>query len=238
MSVHYGMSGFGSTHYALIRNASKEVRQFALKLNVDPKILRGFTSPTVQIQGTGQPVPLRPDAVLTVPDMKPGERRWVAFDMSGFKAAVGTSLWVDMFELANEKVVNGFRINVTSSTAANALRECVRFNAAVFRRLARQFNLRDAADVEKASTAALKDKTIAASAYLKLLTSSNDAIANSVKSFLAKDRANESDLGVGASLEAFAKALAGKTTGPIFAVHSTLLNKLDIALTLARLRKT
>jgi hypothetical protein len=236
MSVHYGLSGGGSTHYAIIRNASKKARDFALKLDADTSLLKSFTSPTVEMQGGGGPKPFRPGAVLTAPGMKPGEYRWVAFGMASFKAAQNVSLPVDMFELVDEKVVNGFRFNIVSSTADQALREALLFNGAVFGRLQLQVESADAADFVKASVALLKAKTISSAAYVKLLASSGDAITNSVKRFL-ETKSNDNELGIGDSLGALTKALTTKTMGKVFASHVTLLNKLDIALTLVRLTK-
>ena len=51
-------------------------------------------------------------------------------------------------------------------------------------------------------------------------------------------KANDNELGIGESLAALTDALAKKATGNVFASHVTLLNKLDIALTLVRLAKS
>lgn len=237
MSVHYGLSGFGSIHYAIIRNASTRARDFALKLDADKDLLKGFTAPTVELQGGGGPKPFRPGTVLSAPGMKPGESRWVAFGMTSFKAKEDASLPVDLFEMVGEKVVNGFRFNIVSATSEQALREALRLNAAVFQRLQLTIGSTDASDVAKATRSLLKSKTITAAAYLKLLTSSSDAVTNSLKRFLAV-KANDNGLGIGEALAALVAALPSKTTGKIFASHCTLLNKLDIALTLVRLKKS
>jgi hypothetical protein len=237
MSVHYGLSGGGSTHYAIIRNASKKARDFALKLDADTDLLKGFSSPTVEMQGGGGPKPFKPGTVLTAPGMKPGEYRWVAFGMASFKAAKDVSLPVDMFELVDEKVVNGFRFTMVSSTADQALREALLLNGAVFGRLQLQTKSADAADIVKASVALLRTKTISSAAYIKLLASVGDAIANSVKRFLA-GKGNDKELRIDESLTALGDAVTTKTIGKVFASHVTLLNKLDIALTLVRLTKS
>jgi hypothetical protein len=237
MSVHYGMSGFGSTHYAVIRNASQKVRDFVLRIVADAASLEGLKSPTLQVQGSGKPAPLKAGAVLNGPGMKPGEYRWVAFDMASFAGAKGAPLAVDLLEVVDGRVVNGFRFSVLASSAAVALREAVWSNAAVFRRLQAQFGSDDAGSVVKASTALLKTRTVTAAGYAKLLGGTSEAMASSVKRFLAA-AANDQGLGIAAAREVLAAALATKTTGKIFSSHVTLLNKLDVALTLARLRKS
>ena len=64
-----------------------------------------------------------------------------------------SSLPVDFLEVVEGKVVNGFRIAVTSAAATQALRELLLLNAAVFQRLQLQFKIAAAADVVDASAA-------------------------------------------------------------------------------------
>ncbi len=236
MSVHYGLAGFGSRYYAILRNASPKVRDLALRLDVDRAALAGFKAPTVEVQGGEGPSRLEPGAVLTAPRMKPGEYRWVGFGMTALDAQRGASLPVDMLELVDEKVVNGFRFTIVSSSTAQALREALLLGAAVFRRVQHQQDSTDAAAVVKASTALLGAKSVTSSAYVKLLASMQDAIAASVKSFL-RTGANDSGLDIAAAMEALFGTVRTRKTGDVFATHVTLLNKLDVALTLARLRK-
>jgi hypothetical protein len=233
MSVHYGLSGFGSTHYAIIRNASKQSRDFVLKLSASAEALRGFSSPTVQAQQAGDPIPFKHGSTLAVTGMKPGEYRWVAFDMASFKAKTGVSLPVDMLEVVDGKIVNGFRISVASSTHAQALRELLLLNVAVFQRLQSQFKLTEAGDVVKASRLLLKTQAISMSAYLKFLGTVRDAIGVCVKRLLAAGD-NDRSLGIASSLALLLRSLDTKNSGKTFANHVTLLNKLDVSVTLLR----
>jgi hypothetical protein len=237
MSVHYGLSGFGSKHYAIIRNASKKSRDFILKLDASPEALKGFSKPTVQGQGGGDPIPFKPGAILTVPGMKSGEYRWVSFDMASFNAKTRSSLPIDFFEMVDNRVVNGFRMNIVSSTAAQALTELLLFNMAVFQRLQLQFKIHEAADVVKASKSLLKTKTISLDTYRKFISTLRDAIGKCVKRFLdAGD--NDSSLDIASSLALFLKSLDAKDARNAFASYVTLLNKLDVAVTLLQKRKT
>ena len=236
MSVHYGLSGFGSTHYAIIRNASDKVRDFNLALAVDPVIIRSFASPLVQVQGGDKPRPPSPNVTLTAPAMKPGEYRWVAFGMGAFKAATNASLPVDMLESVDGKIVNGFRFNIVSSSAAQALRESVLFSAAVFGRIQAQFKSPEAAAIVKASKALLRTPKMASPAYLKLVASNFEPMAGAVKQLLPGS-INDNGLDIAGSLDALNAALKTKTIGNVFASLTTLLNKLDVALTLTRLAK-
>ena len=53
MSVHYGLSGFGSTHYAIIRNASKKQGDFVLKLAANQDCAEGNRQPNGAGAGRG-----------------------------------------------------------------------------------------------------------------------------------------------------------------------------------------
>ena len=230
MSVHYGLSKFGSKHFAIIRNASGKPRDFVLRLSAGAPVLKAFAKPTIQAQG-GDAIAFKPDATLTVLGMKPGEYRWVGFDMASFTAKTGASLPVDMLEVVDGKVVNGLRINIIAATTATALRELLLFNAAVFQRLQLQFKLNDAADVVKASMLLLKNKTISSAGYLKFMATVRNAIGSSVKQFLAAGN-NDASLDIASSLELLTRSLDAKDAGNAFASHVTLLNKLDVAVTL------
>jgi hypothetical protein len=236
MSVHYGLSGFGSTHYAVIRNASKQPRDVVLNLSASAETLRGFSRPTVQAEDAGDPIPFKPGSTLTVTGMKPGEYRWVAFEMASFKAKARTSLPVDMLEVVDGKIVNGFRMSVTSSTRAQAVRALLLFNAAVFQRLHSQFRLAEAGDLLKVSRRLLKTRTLSLSTYLKFLTTIKDPVGVCVKRFLAAGD-NDRSLGIASSLALVLRSLAAKDAGKTFASHVTLLNKLDVAVTLFQVRR-
>jgi hypothetical protein len=114
--------------------------------------------------------------------------------MASFAGAKGAPLAVDLLEVVDGRVVNGFRFSVLASSAAVALREAVWSNAAVFRRLQAQFGSDDAGSVVKASTALLKTRTVTAAGYAKLLGGTSEAMASSVKRFLAA-AANDQGLG-------------------------------------------
>jgi hypothetical protein len=151
--------------------------------------------------------------------------------MAAFETAVGTSLPVDLEELVGDKVVNGFRFNITAAKPPKALRELLLLTAAVFRRLQAQFKIEAASPVVKGCQQALKSKTLSFAIYRKLMTAKRDDVTKAVGQFLAKAEPDPS-LDIAGSLKAFLKALAGTSDGDTFAKQVTLLNKLDVAITL------
>jgi hypothetical protein len=236
MSVHYGLSGVGSTHYAVVRNASTKARDFVLALRADPKVLRAFDKPTVEAQGDGQALPFAPQTTIVLKGMKAGESRWVAFGMASFKGTTGTALAVDFLEVVNEKIVNGCRFNIVPSSTPVALRELMRFAGAVMQRVGLQFKLDSATEVAKAARSLVDARSLTATAYFKFLAQTAPAMGKSIDAFMAV-KSNDSGLQVAVSWQALEKATAAKSLGDAFASLTTLLNKLDLATTLVQKAK-
>ena len=69
------------------------------------------------------------------------------------------------------------------------------------------------------------------SGYKKFAVGEGDFIAKTVERFL-KISDGDASLNIAASLKAFSKSLSGANAGQAFAKFVTLLNKLDVAITL------
>lgn len=233
MSVHYGLSGFGSTHYAIIRNPSKVTRDVLLRMRADPGVLKGFVNPVIQAEGMDA-VAFSPRETVSLAGMKPGECRWVAFDMKSFKAKVGTSLPVDLVEVVDGKEVNGCRFNISSADATRALRELLVFATAVFVRLKALFKVTGLDGAIAATKALSRSPGLSSAAYLKYVTGILEGVSTSVKAFFLKSGVADRSLGIGASLELLSRALDARSFGGVLAAHVTLLNKLDVAATLSQ----
>ena len=233
MSVHYGLSGFGSTHYLIVRNASRKARDMVLQLRVDPAVLRAFTKPTVQVQGGDQPTPLTPETTIVVSGMRTGEYRWLAFGMESFTAKARAQLPVDFLEVVDDKVVNGCRVTVSRASPAQVLREHLRFAGSVLQRISLQFKLDTAADVAKAARSLVSGKPVTSAAYRRFLASSRDSLGTAIEGFIA---AKGTDVGIdiGGSWQAVQAAVDARDASNAFATMTTLLNKLDVATTLVQ----
>ena len=231
MSVHYGLSGFGSAHYAVIRNGSTKARDFVMLLRADAKTLRAFGKPAIEVQGGGQSVPFVPETRVALLAMKPGESRWVAFRMDSFKAAANAQLAVDLLEEVDGKIVNGCRIAVVAASSARALRGLLLLDAATLQRLVAVFGIADAGEVLKAARILLKTKAITRAGYLRFVTDTRVAMTAAVAEALLV-RGIDRGLGIAAAFAAFDAAVQARDFGNAFATHTTLVNQLDIATTL------
>jgi hypothetical protein len=233
MSVHYGLSGFGSSHYFLVRNASKKPRDFVLGLRADPKVLKSFTKPTVQVQGGDQAVAFQPETQVVLSGMRAGEYRWVAFSADAFNGTTHDQLPVDFLEVVDGKIVNGCRVNVSAATPTRALKEHLRLAGSVMQRVNLQFKLDSAAEVAAAARALAGAKTVSLAAYLRLLVANRDALGATVNGFTAARR-TAVGLDVASSWQAVQDAIDGRDARTAFARMTTLLNQLDIVTTLVQ----
>jgi hypothetical protein len=236
MSVHYGLSGFGSTHYLIVRNASKKVRDFVLRVALDAKTLRGLSKPTLEVQGGDQPAPLAAPGEIVLTGMKAGESRWVGLGMSAFKGTTGTPLPVDFLEVVDGKVVNGCRFALTPAARARAFREGLRFAGAVLQRIGLHLKLDAAADVAKGARALASRKSITTAAFLRFLAMRRVATGQAVDGFVAK-KANDMGLKIADAWLAAQGFIDSKDGRNAFAAWTTVLNKLDVALTLVQKAK-
>ena len=233
MSVHYGMSGVGSIHYFIVRNASKKPRDFVLGLRADPKMLKSMTNPTVQVQGGDQAVGFGPEMQIVLSGMRAGEYRWVAFGVDATKGTTHDQLPVDFLEIVDDKIVNGCRVNILTATATRALKEHLRFAGSVMQRVNLQFKLDSAAEVAAAARELASAKTVSLAAYQRFLVANRDPLGATVDGFTAVRR-TAVGLDVASSWQAVQDAIDGRDPRTGFARMTTLLNQLDVVTTLVQ----
>ncbi len=236
MSVHYGLSGFGSTHYAVLRNASKKARDFVLRLRADAKVLGAFSKPTIEVQGGGQAVPFDPQTTIVLKGMKAGESRWVAFGMGSFKAARGTTLPVDLprgrGRQGHQRLPVCHHAGVDEPGAARAAALRRRGDAAPRPGV----QARERCRSRQGGAQAREDEVDQAQRLPEVPGEDQGRDGKTVDGFLAT-KSHDRGLGILASWQALGDAMDAKDFGNAFANHTTLLNKLDVATTLARKRK-
>jgi hypothetical protein len=231
MSVHYGLSGAAcSSHYALLRNASKDKRDMVIRAGLANENL-GDHRATVRWEGGEEPQVLEKGATFLVRGMAPGERRWLELQIDGVAAGRRGGIGVDFHEIVDEKVaVNGFRIQCVRGTRERALRELALLNKAVFRRLL-AFGDKDAAVVVKASDAFARGETLFLRDYDRFVRAIGEPGAAAIKRFIA-DGGDERGLRIDDALVAFLEAVDRGRGRESFSAHVTLLNRIDIAATL------
>jgi hypothetical protein len=184
------------------------------------------------IARNGEPVPFQSGSIITVKGLNPGEYSWVGLQMNAFKAAkAGMSLPIDFQELVNGTVVNGFRINIVSATPAQATLNHLLQIRSVFLRYEAELKAVEATAIIKQTNALLRVRRLPTATYLKYARGIAEPATAVAKRFLEL-AGTDPALDIAGSIELFTKASAGKDMISAFSAATTLVNKLDIALTL------
>jgi hypothetical protein len=233
MSVHYALAGAAcSKHYAILRNASKHVRDMVIRATVAKEFLGRVDGATVRWEGSEKPQRLEKGTTLSVRAMAPGETRWLELEIGALASRKGGAFGVDFHEIVDEKVaINGFRIQCANVGDAQALRELGLLNRAVFRRLV-AIGLKEATGIVKVSEAFGRRKDLSLSDYDDYVRAIREPATSITKQYLG-EVGDKRGLGIGDALAAFLSALETRRGRDAFPAHATLLHKIDIDLTLA-----
>lgn len=224
-----GMSagGTGMAMYAIVHNAATFTRDMQIGVTTGSRrtddAARDLLVGTVS-GGDRKPSAARPGDILTLQGMRPGENRWVEFL---FKPS-GAASKLDILELANGRIVNGYAFETQPMALSQAIRETLFQHAAVFARL-------DALGVEGArgqinfAAELLRGKIIDPKIYAAYLQKETGPMEGVLARFIQTARMGD-PVSTGASFEALAKAAGNPAVAQ--ALHLTLLNKLDALATM------
>lgn len=230
MGVWYGPPEMSGIHYAIVRNAAKFARDVEVHLTMAEDVFQKLKNPTIQVVGE-QPIKLdKPGVSIMLKTMQPGENRWVAFSIDSFRVKVGSALSIDFQEIVEQKVINGYRINLMGASAATSIRANLNFQASVLFRFTKGFGIAEVDPFLNDTNRMLKGRTIEQKAYFSLLTKHEPVLVNSFKALL--DRNKLSDLfSIEKTLAEFNRDLK-ENSQRIFSSHGRLLHQLDALLTM------
>lgn len=231
-----GMSGGGTrsargmSMYAIAHNAATRVRDMKIGVAADPKRLRQLREASLRVVGRGgnDPRPVKPGDVLTLPKMAPGENRWIELTFTPTPNA-REAIPIEIVELVNGRPVNGYAFVPTPMPLDRAIRETLVQHAVVFTRLHAAFGLAGAKRQAKLALRLARTRTVTPGRYAKFLQAGSKAIATLTGAFLEKCGTPDT-LGAAAAVKALAAAKADPAAAQ--PLHLTLLNKLDVAMTM------
>jgi len=217
----------GMSMYAIVHNAATFTRNMQIAVTTGSRRLddaaQGVTLGTV----TGddrKAQSVRPGNVLTLPGMQPGENRWVEFRFNA-SAAPQT---LQILELANNRVINGYAFQAEPMALSQAIRESIFQHAAVFSRLD-ELGIEGARDQAKAAIELSRARTIDPRSYLGFLQKQSGAMEAVLSRLLQAARMGD-PVSAGSAFEALRRS--SDNPGMAQAMHLTLLNKIDALATM------
>jgi hypothetical protein len=228
-------AGMIDTVYAIAHNAAPFPRDMTLRYEV-PDILMKRLEQGAFVIGEEREVIKNPVGHITLKNMQPGENRWLGLSINAPSGTEGEILPVYVYEIVENKPVNGFALAVQLATIEDTAKANLQLHRSEFNRVIVGHRIKEAGKEVETALKLLKQDKITAEDYLKYLNSRLASIKSIVDQLIKS-------LG-GADAFAFKQAFdeLAKTTGSgnvesAALAHATFLNRLDAALTQHHLAK-
>ncbi|HEX4965773.1 MAG TPA: sialidase family protein [Thermoanaerobaculia bacterium] len=216
----------GIDTYGIVHNAATFRRDIVLRTQVSPDVAPRLLGASIQLIG-GTAQPFRPGDTIVIPDVQPGENRWVGltFQTSGGKE--GDTLPVELQEMVGNTPVNGFTLAAQLASINTVILQNLEIHRSVLTRLAAGgFDPQAQKEADAAASLLKLGDQVTESQY-------SDFVKSSSLTSLASRY-----LGTGADLFSIQKAISGLTSAvgsgvvdQVAVAHPALLNRLDSLVT-------
>jgi hypothetical protein len=219
--------------YALVHNAELRARDFKIHYEVPEAALRRIEGSMVRVIGNPSDgrveVPLHGKGTFTLPNMVPGENRWIRIGYSSRPLTDGESIPVTFEDVVGERIVNGFTLAPRGAPIASVLRHNLELHRAVVTRMATGFRIPGTEGERERLRALLRTHRITETQYVQFLRASSEGFGRNVRQVLHEDKSKD-EFEIGSALTAFQRALRSGVKTDLTALlnaHLTLLNSLD-----------
>jgi hypothetical protein len=210
-----------------IRNADTTTRDMVISWNA-PLRKGTLTKATIGIIGGESKAFLAADSIV-LKEMKPGENRWLFFSFDAYDPADKTGVSIDFSEMNGNQAVNGCTFLIKQGTVNMVLRSILQFQLSVLYRLTRGFGHGVEEKLFTLTKRLLKERA-PQSAYLKAIVGFYEGLS-AVISKAFRDSPKQQRISFADELKILGSAGRGNLPG-VIAAHGTLLNKMDMALTM------
>jgi hypothetical protein len=207
----------GPMPHAIIHNDGLRKESIRVVFEVQPRTMERIKDATIRVVG-GRVQPLRARGEFVLPDVEPGENRWIGIDFGSFHANPGELLPVAFNVFRGTKLINGFAIAARTAPLPAVIDQELRDHVAVFTRIARGSG--------EANDAARSDPTQYASFMASHVASMSAVVGQWVTSSDPTD-----SFGVMPALLVLRDAAHSGNVESIAAAHAGLLDRLDAAIT-------
>jgi hypothetical protein len=207
----------GPMPHAIIHNDGMRKESIRVVFEAAPRTMERIKDASIRIAG-GRAQPLRARGEFVLPDVEPGENRWIAVDFGSFHGNAGELLPVAFNVFRGTKLINGFAIAARIAPLTAVIDQELRDHVAVFTRIARgAAEANDAARIDPAR-------------YGDFMTSHAASMSAVVVEWLRASDPRD-PFAVMPALSALRTAANGGNVEAIAAAHAGLLDRLDAAVT-------
>lgn len=226
-------AGLRDDLYAIVHNAATFVRNVHIRIDVSPESYRRLRGAQAHVLGDRRRA-FKPGTILVLPQMQPGENRWVGLSYLPPAGKPGEEVVAYFSEMIGETAINGFGIGARIGTDTQVLRAVLERQRSVCTRLAAGFNVRKAKALADGASELAKGKRLTPAVYLAYLRSRIDALNDVVAELLKGEQAHD-PFDVTRAAEALGAALARGPWEDVVVAHGGFLNRVDSFLTMRQL---
>jgi len=212
-------------YFAIIHNASIYKRDMELKIGHS----RNFKEIKVFMPFNDKVI-WKSDDQITIPNMLPGENRWIGIKVPMHKKiSKNEDLYISMTETVNNIPINGFTITVNQTNAKDVFNEVAYLHINNFNRIAKLFEIEEAISESKIMTELLR-KGYDYDAYREYIKNHIEIIANITMKLIEYNNGNDG-FELKQNIESLKKELFNENENSLGNYHSSYLQKLDSYIT-------
>ena len=227
----YRVGGTGRVFfYATIHNAAVFPRNLMLRYDTTEEIQERLPEALIEVIG-GDSIRFNPGDTLVLPDMQPGENRWVGLTFDVPEGDGGELLPVFFHEMVETTAVNGFAIAPRPSPLKTVVRDNLELHAAVFIRMATVFGIEGAEDESQAAEELLGGGSIDDEEYIEFLQAHVQATKELLHKLLESQQSGDPFNAI-AAVQNISQAVEEGAVDHTVPAHSALLHKLDAFFTM------
>jgi hypothetical protein len=218
--------------YALIHNAEFRARDFRIQYEIPERGLRKIEGSTVRVIGNpvgSRPEPIQGKGTFTLPNVAPGENRWIGIDYVTQPLKEGEPVTVTFEDVVDDRIVNGFTLSPHGAPLSTVIRHNLEQHRSVITRMAVGFRLPGTEEERVRIRALLRTRKVSEAQYLEFLRKSSQSLGKNVERLLYQDKSKDA-FKVSSALTALRSALRSnsrKDMTDVLNAHLTLLNSLD-----------
>jgi|GEM_PF-4189175 len=230
ITVWDGIPEAGGMHFGIVFNAATFVRDVTLVIGTSEGARDRFKNARLTLPAAGITQEFRPGNQLVIPNMLPGERRWIAFSYDSFSVRDKEVLSVNFNEVVDKKVVNGFAFSLRGTTATGLLPQVLSLQTAVFYRMDQGLGVAAAKEGFILSQR-LQETKANAHAYSEAVPVLARVMTQSLTEIWRKFPGTKDVLGVVEDLRSLGHA--NSDSAALLSLHNKALHKIDALQTMA-----
>ncbi|MGA2373692.1 MAG: hypothetical protein ACLPPV_00100 [Candidatus Korobacteraceae bacterium] len=211
--------------HPIVHNAAPFTRDMILQYSVPPEVLRRLDGPQIGVVGSDTQA-MRSEGTLVLPNMQPGENRWLDLTYSAANAQIGESLPITVKEFLGDAELNGITIAAQPVPVSDMILNDITMHRGAFARLDVSFQVPNAKAQSEVAAKLLSGGSVSDAQYTDFLNQNLTPIEKIVAELLQSEKTSDS-FGLKPALANLQTSLSGGDVGLIANTHAALLNKLD-----------